>query len=299
MNQQSLSFHDINSIVAVDAPVPEAGAIVWWRLSGRVDYDTFIAAWQTAGLALDDAPSSCSATTALRRACEDLRQKRMLVRPLGRDGGFAIVSERVVGGTESLKHDVLATITLDGVGRPKVESGPAASLIQFRTIEDAIKASFDVHMTALDSADFSSWLTRLMPKLDAVGLRDQGGVYFVPSYAVAKVAAAVTVLRAVTNHVVNRVPAMRSDDAVNAILDAVMQEAQAEATHLEEALEAGKLGERGLENRVLRCNAMDEKVTRYEALLGRKLEGLRDRLETIRANLTVAVLKSTSKEDVS
>lgn len=300
VKQQELPFSNVRGIVAVDAHVPEAGAIVWWRLHGTVEYAAFMAAWQGAGLDHSHAPMPCSATNALRRACDDLREKRVLVRPLGREAGFAIVKERVVNESKRLDYDVQATVTLDEAGRVRVER--AADGISDEALEKirlTVKQSFDVHLGQLDSSDFSSWLVRMMPRLDAAGLREQGGVYFVPKYSVDRFAAVVGVLRSVTEHVVNRVPAMRSEDAVDAILDAITQEAEAEAAQLEKVLEEGKLGERGLETRVSRCEEMDAKVVRYESLLGRKLEGLRERLEAIRANLSIAVLKSAKKEDVA
>lgn len=315
VKQQSLNFTDIKGVVAVDEHVPSAGAIVWWRLSGRVDYDTFKAAWLAAGLSEEDLPTACSPATALRRAVDDLREKRVLVRPLGRrkktasdkregdeevaSRGFVVVRERVSEDeTEELDHEKVAKITLDVLGRVKVTTLRDGSADETARLLKTVTGQFDFHLESLDTGDFSSWLVRMMPRLDAVSLRDKGGVYFVPFHAVQKVANVVGVLRQVTEHVVNRVPAMRSDDAVDAILDAITQEAQDEAAHLEQDLADMKYGEVGFQNRVERCEAVDAKVARYEELLGRKLEGLRERLETIRANLTIAVMKTAKKEDL-
>jgi predicted nucleic acid-binding Zn-ribbon protein len=107
-----------------------------------------------------------------------------------------------------------------------------------------------------------------------------------------RVSAVVEVLRKVSGHVVNRVPAMRSSDAVDAILDAITQEAEYETKRMEEDLEEAKLGARGFENRIARTDEVESKVSRYEELLGRKLDTIRERLEALRANLTVAMMKA-------
>jgi len=287
-------FQDVKGVIAVDAHVPTAGAIVWWRLSGTVDYAALEAAWQAAGLDEKDLPSACTAATALRRAAHDLKEKRRLVRPLGRGNGFAIVREKVTNAQAELDYEVLCKVTLDGVERLKVEAVNGTDEVVER-IEKEIRASYDQHLSALESEDFSSWLVRLMPKLDAVGLRDSGGVYFVPHSSVERLGDVAKVLREVSGHIVNRVPAMRSDDAVDAILDAIAQEAEQEAARMEADIEAAKLGSRGFENRIANCDAVESKVTRYEALLGRQLDALRERLVALRANLTVAMVKADSE----
>ncbi len=284
-------FSDVAGVVTVDEHVPSAGAIVWWRLSGRVDYATLEAAWVAEGLDPKLLPTPCSATTALRRAAHDLKEKRRLVRPLGKGNGFAVVREQVTNEHAELKHEVLCKVTLDGVERLKVETVNASDEASAKMAKE-VQAAYEQHMTALETEDISSWLVRLMPKLDAVGLRDSGGVYFIPHTAMARMSDVVGVLRKVSGHVVNRVPAMRTDDTVEAILDALNQEAEDEARRMEEDIEAAKLGARGFENRIARTDEVESKVSRYELMLGRKLDAMRARLELLRANLTVAMMKA-------
>ncbi len=290
-------FSDVRGVVAVDNHVPSAGAIVWWRLSGRVDFDTLEAAWVAAGLNPEELPSSCSPTVALRRAAGELREKHRLVRPLGRDAGFAVVRESIDDGHEP-DYDVICKVTLDEVGRAKVTKVSGSDSV-VNNINIEVQAAYERSLGSLETEDFSHWLVKLMPKLDAVGLRYGGGIYFVPPFAMAKLEGAVLVLRSVTEHVINRVPAMKSEDAVDAILDAVAQEAEVEAAAMEKDLEEAKLGKRGYENRIQSCDEMEGKVARYEELLGRSLETMRERLETLRANLTVAVLKADSDKETA
>lgn len=285
------AIQDVQGVVAVTENVPTAGAIVWWRLSGTVDYEKLKAAWAAAGLDEKRLPLPCTPTTALRRAANELREKRRLVRPLGRGNGFAIVRERVTKDQKELDYEVLCKVTLNAVGRVQIETVGAVDN-EVAKISHEVRAAYEKHLGELQTEDFSGWLVRLMPHLDAVGLRDSGGVYFVPHAAVDSLARAAAVLRDVSEHAVHRVPALRSDDAVDAILDAVAQEAEAEALAMEQDIVDGKLGAKGYTNRVVTCEEVEAKVTRYEELLGRSLPKLTERLEKLRANLTVAAMKA-------
>lgn len=300
-----MSIKDIQGIVAVNDAKGPTGAIVWWRLSGTVEYDELRAKWLAEGLDEGWMPRAPTAQVAMRRTANDLREKRVLVRPLGRNNGFAVVRERVNGkarkadGAEPLEADlsyeVLIRVTLDGVERIVVENvGMKGDMDQeegFIRTKAAMKAAYQQHLNQLAAEDFSPWLARLMPQLDAVSLRDQGGVYFVPPSAMPKLEAVVSVLRKVTAHTVNRVPAMRTNEAVEAILDAITQEAEAEATRFEKDLAEEKLGEVGMQNRANEATEVEAKLVRYEEMLGVKLEVLRERLLNVRTQLTVAALK--------
>lgn len=297
------AIHDIKGVVAVDQHVPSAGAILWWRLSGRVDYDALKAAWLAAGLEEKDMPSACSPATALRRAANTLREPRLLVRPLGKGSGFAIVKEMLADAYDTaerlgakpanreLEYEVQCKITLDAVGRIDVEVvGESTPAIE--RMSKQVRSAYEDALGQLETEDFSNWLVRLMPRLDALSLRDTGGVYFIPPSSTERLGLVAGVLGTVTSHVINRVPAMRSEEAVSAILDALTTEADSEAAAMEKDLEDAKLGSKGYQNRIGVCDLVESKVTRYEALLGCKLDEIRERLETLRANLTVAVLKA-------
>lgn len=276
-------------LIAVDEHVPTAGAIVWWRLSGVVEHAKLLAAWKAAGFQEESLLETPSPATALRRAANELREKRVLVRPLGRNNGFAVVREKVTGDEQELDYEVVAKVTLDAVGR-----------IKFDGVDDALRnevlTAFERHLGQLSTEDFSAWLVRAMPKLDAVSLRDTGGVYFIPHAQVEHLAMVTAVLHANTEHVVHRVPALRSTEAVEAILDAIEQEALAETERIERELEEGKLGEKAYENRIAQADKVTTKVERYEGLLDMKLDALRERLERLRSNLTVAMVKAAKTE---
>jgi hypothetical protein len=281
-------------LITVSDHVPTAGAIVWWRLSGIVNVDTLRAAWAAQGLDDTLLPSTASAPVALRRAVGEQRSARRLVRPLEGTKGYALVDEHATGA--DLDYHISFRVSLDTVGRLVFVPPSAPAGDPRRATAEGIRAAFDRHLVELSTQDISGWLVRMMPKLDAVGLRDTGGVYFVPQPAVEKLGRLVAALKASSAHCLHRVPALRSEDAVDAILDAIAVEAEAEALGMEKELAEAALGARGLENRVEHCNEVEGKVARYEALLGKSLGTLGERLERLRANLTVAMMKAQGTE---
>lgn len=109
-------------------------------------------------------------------------------------------------------------------------------------------------------------------------------------------------LAAVSSNIVFRIPAMRSKDALNAVLDAVEREAAADAQAMEEELQAAResskdWAERSIATRYARLEATEGKVERYENLLGQRLDSIRDRLNELRAGLAAASMSSQAAAD--
>jgi hypothetical protein len=107
----------------------------------------------------------------------------------------------------------------------------------------------------------------------------------------------VAALQTCSSHVVFEIPAMTCSSAVAAVLDAISAEAKADAEEMQSDLDAGTLGTRALKGRAQRAGALLDKVEKYEATLGTKLDELRERISALRSNITVAVLQSESEED--
>ncbi len=91
------------------------------------------------------------------------------------------------------------------------------------------------------------------------------------------------------------VPALKSSEAVDAILDAIATEAKDEIAKLEAALE-NDMGKRGLHNRSERAGAMLEKLKAYEALLGKGVETIGQRLVDLQIELSTAALAAGGDE---
>jgi len=272
----------IQGVVALDQGTKEAGAIVWWRMSGDTQRADLVTAYIAAGLNEKEVWGDPGPASALRRSMHSLEEKRRLVRPLEKRGAWALVTENVKG--EDISHTNLATVHLGDDDKPTMNP-VIPDLLQ------PILDGFDYYSRTWTTDDVSSWLThRVLHSCNAVTLRDTGGVYFVPRNLLDLWRRIVGALRSVSAHRVFEVPALASEEAVASILDAVEREATTAATAMEEDLVEAELGARALRNRAEKCAAVVRKVESYEALLGTKLDVLRDRLLTLQGQLAAAAL---------
>lgn len=269
------------SLVAVAEHVPCAGGIVWWRLSGDVMLDELRAEWTARGLPDGLLPTPPGPQAALTRAVAAHRSKRTLARPLANRAGHALVHERL-SVDDDLEYSTGLRVKLDGLGRPAFE--PTT-----HPLVPDIRRSYERHLDTLSTHDIGAWLVRLVLHVDGIRLKDTGGVYFVPYQRVAEWGAMTQAIHATSAHRVNEVPALRAEDAVNSILDALSAEASTVADALESELASG-LTPRVAGNRVRRCELTVAKVSRYETLLGAKADDLHARLEALRAQLCVAAI---------
>lgn len=282
------------SIVAVSEKVEHAGVILMWTLRGATDLGALTQAWADAGLDPEELPEAPSPEVALRRAMNELREKHRLVRPLGRGNGYALVRENAEG--DDLDYEIELKVSLDKVGRLTFTGGDFEA-------RDKVRELFDEHAKHVSPEDMSAWLVNRIPKFDGVAMRATGGVYFIPHVHRPALDGMVQAIRAATRHVFYRIPAIHeADDAsrsdvVQAILDSIEAEAKAEAEAMEQDLANAKYGARGYQHRIERTDTVEQKIGRYEALVGGKLDGIRERLETLRANLAVAVMKAQAEEE--
>lgn len=281
----------MKEVIAVTDNIATAGAIVWWRLCGDTDVDRLSEAWDAAGLDMNLIPDTPAPPTALRRAISELKKSRRLIRPLEGHKGHALVAETAIG--DDLDHDVLVTAKVDAVGRVSIEGDDAE---KFREV---IETGYWRHLTTLTTNDVSYWLAKkLMGLVDGVSLRDTGGMYFIPRTGLDTWRAFTDAISASSGHVAFTIPALDSKDAVEAILDALTNEASKTIEAIEGEVTADEITERKLDNRLAKCSEIEDKLSRYEKLLGRAMPAMAERLERLRANLAVAALSSATAGDM-
>jgi hypothetical protein len=220
---------------------------------------------------------------------------RTLVRPLAGKKGYAVVRERAEG--DDLTHAVDLNVKLDAVGRPLFQtpggawSRPDACA---HPLAPVVAEAYERHLQECAAEDVGPWLVRLVAFVDGVSLRDSGGIYYVPPAHVKVWEDVCAAVSAVSLHRTFRIPAMRAEDTVAAVLDAVEQEAAREFDQMMEEVGKENLGERALAARYSQVENVEAKVGRYEAMLGTKLGSFRERLEELRAALAAASLKAES-----
>lgn len=275
----------MNDVFAVQDMESSPGAIVYWSLSGSVGLATLAEACMAEGLPM---PLSASPQTQLRRAANHVYgAPRQLVRPLGRRGGVAVVREQVVEqgadeatSAEELHHSVVLTARLHEDGDLGAEA------------PEALRAAFQEAQAELSAQDVSEWLLRVMRALHAVPLRERGGLYFVPRSPALE--AVQRVLSTYTQSRLWLIPAMRTDQAVAAVVEALTREVHGEVEAMRETMT--ELGARGLRRRQERLTRLEQKASMFAALLGVSLETLQAEMVGLQASLAVALLAATSEE---
>lgn len=276
-----------------------AGAIVLWRLQGETDASKLEAALKEAGLeAL--MPSLPSAAVALRRALRAHESKHVLARALP-NGGYAMVRESPRESAEQpLEYEVLLTVHVSSEGRLDFKH---PFTVDTQTLVDSITEAAFENMLRLEASDTGSWLSRCVDVVKAVPLRDTGGVYFVPRETLPTWRKIVDALRGASHSYGSEIPALKSTDAIAAILDSLNREADAFLERVQEELssavqEKGGMGSRAVKTRLQRCEESMEKLAVYEKLLGVSLDSVRARVEGMQANLAAAVLVEFADQQI-
>lgn len=267
-----------NLIVTENAPT--AGAVVYWTLSGAIDYAALEVAWKAAGLDEDDLVKPPSEVMALQRAVRGYASKRVLARSISK-GHWALVEELVV-------NDKL--VYADDPPMLDAKLDVATGALTLTPEHAGVRVAYDENRALVETRDVSNWLAGLCAELGGVTLRDTGGIYFLPPAGLEHFRKVVGVLELVSAHAVQSIPAMRCEEAVKAVLAAVKDEAVKAAEELAADLAGGELGHKALDGRADRAEKVKAKLAEYEELLGVELNELKDKLEDLRANLAGAAL---------
>ena len=280
-----------NDIVAVSGDTDQAGAIVYWVLSGTVDHAELVNGWAAAGFKEGEIVEPPNPQTACLRAINEERseRERRLRRPLEGHKGHAIVDE--AAKDMDLDYEVKCTAEVDAIGRIQVETNDA-------DLKARVEEAYARHLfSELSTTDISGWLIgTLLRKVDAVPLRPTGGFYFIPRQHLAKWRDMVAAVHGCSRHSFYEVPAMHTEEAIDAILASVNHEARAMAERMWSDIAKGEIGGRALETRAADADAMHGKVERYEKLLGLALPDLQNSLTKLKANLSAAAIKAHEGE---
>ena len=296
-HSQKTNMEETKYTAVTDERLRDAcGTIVWWRLSGGIDLARLTEAWKASGLDPAWLPEPPSADVALHRAMCEHRTSTHLVRAL--KNGWALVQERVEGSgdDEKLRYTELVRASLNKVGRPHVVGAYDLEPVVEARYHNRIDQDFDHYSNTLTQADLPAWLSRMMTRVNATTLRPTGGVNFVPRTSLATWEKVVGALHAASSHKVFGVPAMPTADALDAIMDAIEQEAQGEIEAIEEQLIESDLGVRALHGRITKTERINDKLSEYEDLLGRRSTAMHEKIEKLRANISIAIIKAEAAE---
>lgn len=287
-------------LIAIDSKNEDlAGAIVYWRLTGDVNGDALNNALINEGLD-EHRVSLPTPRRALRRAMQEWAKAEVFLRAgKGKDGATYLVRQSVAqSATEEPEFSVWVKAHLNTVGQPQVEVHDSEDP---DTLRAELVERYWHHIFHVAASDISSWLISQARECDAVSLRETGGVYFVPRHAVDEWRRRVDALHGQTSCHVYMVPAMNSEEALDAILQSMIDEAVAFTEQFQSELDGEELGKKALENRAEKAKVFLDKLARYEKLLGGvaegKLDAIRAEIEEQQANAISAAL--TIEEDAA
>lgn len=281
------------NLIAITDKTTSAGAIVLFRMSGPTDYETFKSAWIDSGLDPTQFIRRPSLGHALEKSVKQSAGTLLPRRLPGVRDSWALVMETPTGGT--LQHKTVLHITLSETGRPIFTDSehrdvPASTGDHsMSATAEQIRSQYDRNLDALSTGMVSQWLIDLCKNLNAVAVRDTGGIYFLPPRALPAWAKITKTVRSATNHEIIMIPAMPADETVRAVLECITQEAETSADRLYSDVEKG-LGDRALKTRANQAAALREKVAEYEELLGVQLTTVREKLKRLKGSLMAATL---------
>lgn len=268
-------------IAVTDASPDLAGQIVFWELSGETDRQALVDALRNVGLHEGYAPPEVSPRMALTRAVKQYCERRRIAVPTDTDRGWQLVSTHDNGTS----IDTVSTLRVKLDGISPVFTPPDHPFAR------GIESEYERGQTVLAAVDLGGWLTQLAVRVySAVPLRGRGGMYFIPQDKAQEWNAVRRAVASVSGARIYSVPAMRSDDAVDAVLDALAREAAQECAEIDTAIQTA--GARGCRSQANRAFYMAAKVERYETLLERAMPQLKANLEKARALAMDAAFKA-------
>ena len=265
----------------VETEIKFNGASVWWSLSDRTPERELREGFISIGLP-ELIPEKIENRQALKRALQSMYpEQRALIRPLKGIVGYALVRENADGAEMEYNQEVKALLAgnLLLTDPPDYHWAPE------------LRARYQDECGFVTAAKLGGALVKACRGLGGIPLRPRGGFYWIPEEnmdrwrAVAKVAE--------DSHSGNTISVMRTtadEESVDAICDALIHEVETNLSQIEEKLDSGDLGERALTTQKLEVTQLDAQVRKFEKILGRTLDSLRDHVEVVEAHATMAVL---------
>jgi hypothetical protein len=278
-------------VICVDSPTGGAGALLWWTLSGSIEYARLRSAWRSSGLPEDDCPEEPSAQLAFRIAIQAQAHGRRFARRF--EGGWTIAEERrdESGGWSAvpLISVRLDESRLDEEGHPSLDFGGGEIDAGLAAL---VRAHYLAALVDWPTTSVSTWLPRYVrARCDGVSMRDSGGIYYVPPAAVDRIQQIRLVLEGVSLHRIVLVQALRTADAVAAILAALCTDTDAA---IEAALQEASTPLRA-RHRVAEVQELRSRLLRYEELLGARHADLGERIDEAERSLALLALSSAAE----
>lgn len=287
-----------NSMVAVFEDSPYSGVIVGWRLRGVVLFVDLCSALYEHGVDPEYIPDSTSYEAAFGRAVRSATGTSYLVRALP-DCGWTIKSKHERSDEHGADLDY-ATELRAWLDR---EKGTIRFEPETHPLIERVRSDFVYFRQVLTTRDVSLFLIEQVNRLGGIGvLRDGGGTYFLPQASRAAWQAIVDGVRTCSAHRINQIPCVRTDsEAIAAILDGITNEVEGAVADFRGELsdDSRKLGLSALKSRKARLLDIEKKITRYETIVGSRLDTLRNTLEMVGDEVAFAMVACVAEKEAA
>lgn len=283
-----------------------AGAIVWWKINGYTECEALDKAWeQRVDLDPELLMNRPTPGAALRRALASqvrtTKEGKVTLSSLGEENAYALVRETVSGFDSEPEHTTLLKVRLVKGANDEVSLEMLVHPAAPKGLGNEVASDYQRNLDTFSGTEISSWFSMVvLPAFNAVSLRDQGGMWFVPATHLDLWYQAVAAVREVSGHQVFKIPALSTEaEAVAGILDAIACEALKAAQDVEDEILSTEMSATKLKNRVAKMDAVTAKVTAYETMLGANLETIRARLEGLNAQMAAAIFTAEAAKDAT
>lgn len=288
-----------NNLVAVkDLNDDLCGKLIWWELDGFIKHDVLIRAWSAAQLPPELQPVLPESATALRLAMHKVSTGNIRARKV--KNAWAVVTEDVDGKAYKTEQDWVVELQADDSLKFSWVS-PRNMNAQDHELSLSIQNWYDRFRSDFCARSISTWLTNphngLVGQLDAVTMRERGGLYFIPKTKMVLWNKIVGLLKAHSKHSIHNIPALFTDDVVESVMSGVMRELDNTVSDVDRTFNEKELGARAIQTQLDRLADARAKAARYKKMLGANLDGLEEIGGDIQASLAEALLLKRAEQD--
>lgn len=266
-------------VICVPSSVDGAGALLWWSLSGSIEYSRLRLAWLAEGLPEADCPAAPTPALALRLAVHANAHGQYLARRF--DGGWVIAREHIEKDSSGDRQWSAAAVVRVRLSDPQ---GTDLTVDGDQDLGAVVRAHYHAALVDWPATSVSTWLpTYVQARCDGLTMRETGGIYYVPPPAVPELQRVRRVLESVSGHRLTLIQALRTEEAVDAILGSLAADTE---SAIEAALEGADTPRKAKNRRDL-VAALRARLERYEDLLGAKHAEIGEKLDAADRALTL------------
>lgn len=286
--------------------LPVIGHACWWSVADtEIGYAQFIQAWTEVGLDPNWAPKPKDPLQAFAVACHRLQNSPIMVRRAS-DNEFALVlerKERQDDGRTKIRYEIQRYIMLDLKTDRIYLLDENSNNVNDPELQAKIEQLYNVARTTISSHDIRTAILQILVyRLYAMGLRPNGGIYFVPQQHE-------NVIRQIKEFVESKlhnsyfvmIGIVNDNETQSNMIPVVVDNLKAELDVLEQELteaitEGRQLRSDAKANRMAQFSNIITKAEMYSQLLNMYSEELEDKISAVAGKLlNVAGLGEISK----